>query len=89
VFNYADELPDFEENDEENYLVFDDGQLITTRYSENKISKDDYNVLQIEAKIYKEFLYSDSPELNITDIFNESVLINLADEGYIQLVHPF
>ena len=89
VFNYADQLPDFEENVEENYLVFENGELITTRYTENKISKDNYNVLQIDAKIYKEFLYSDSPELNITDIFNESILINLADGGYIQLVHPF
>ena len=89
VFNYADQLPDFEKEAEENYLVFEDNQLITSANSQNKISKDDYNTLQIEARIYREFTYPESPELNITDIFDESVLINLADGGYIQLVHPF
>lgn len=89
VFNYADQLPGFEENAEENYLVFENNQLIARTHPQNKISKDDYNIIQIEAKIYRESIYLVSSELNITDIFNESVLINLADEGYIQLVHPF
>lgn len=91
VFNYADQLPDLEENVQGNYLVFENNQLITRvhPHSQSMISKDDYNTLQIEAKVYREFAYSESSELNITDIFNESVLINLADGGYIQLVHPF
>lgn len=49
-----------------------------------------FSILRLDDFINK-FLSSErqDPELNITDIFNESVLINLADEGCIQLVHPF